>query len=1091
MLQHTIDSRKLVSLFIFLVFFLITATVSFSIDTAADNYLQEELEEKTQARVAAINEEFQLLESSIKALHGLFISSDNVTASEFNDFIELTTENLSELKTLAILKDNKNSNPTITHYRLYDSDGTAVDTTDKNKLYIDQYSEAINQSRKQGKIIYYFNTSTSHTEMQHDILIVSPILRKTQNKNVKKAPEKPSEFILARVNFSELVENSISRFVKSHGGIDFEIYHVSALQNRLLHYHATRLIEPSTKPFGINIKVINPTYEHYIAGQKLIFSIKPKHIDDNVLYILSPAVLIFGTLFGFFVSIYIYSINNRRSLIQKTVDERTQALIMNEEYLNAIVDNADDGIISIDENGIIQETNTAITNIFGYSNKELVGKNISLLMPEPHRTHHDEYLAQHKKTGITRIIGTGREVEAITKSGSSIVIHLGVNRVTEGGRTLFIGMIRDLSYLKQAEQSLRVQTNYFKDLLRSVNDVVWSMSADGSAYNYISDSAFNLYGYTKTQFVVNTELWKQLIHPDDSKRILEENNKIFDYGSMELEYRIIRPDGEVRWIAEHKSVVYDETGVPKEIMGIATDRTLQKRNEQVLYEREQRMSFLLTATPIIIYTSTYTGDNSISYVSDNITTVLGYSPSELTNLSTTWLSAIHPDDLENVIKGYAHALTNSENSIEYRLKLKDGDYCWVHDHSRFVYDELGEPIERVGYIARIDELKETERALVQAKEIAENANRAKTEFLSSMSHELRTPLNAILGYAEIIESEKTEQGGFASQISIAGKILLALIDDILDLVKIEEGKVELELSKITLVDLIDSCFSLVTNQADKKGITLNCDISCRGPILYADEIRTRQVLLNVITNAIKYNRQDGSISIDCANTKPGFVDINIRDTGIGLTDSQIRQLFQPFNRLGRESSDIQGTGIGLVITKRLIELMQGDISISSVIDEGTTVTLQLPIDSSESIDDEPAISTVTSQSQHLQKEPAHLLLLEDNVLNQQLFEVQINMLGHTVDIAENGIEGLKKVKQQHYDLILSDINMPKMGGYEFVNIIRNDAELCDYKDIPVIAVTANALKGEKENCLQAGMDDYVTKPLNLVQLEDTLNKWIK
>jgi EAL domain-containing protein (putative c-di-GMP-specific phosphodiesterase class I)/signal transduction histidine kinase/DNA-binding response OmpR family regulator len=394
----------------------------------------------------------------------------------------------------------------------------------------------------------------------------------------------------------------------------------------------------------------------------------------------------------------------------------------------------------------------------------------------------------------------------------------------------------------------------------------------------------------------------------------------------------------------------------------------------------------------------------------------------------------------------------------------------------------------------VTERNRNQAALVEAKTMAEKASKAKTEFLSSMSHELRTPLNAILGFSQLFEYDKSlseRRRSNARAIKSAGQHLLKLIDEILDLSRIETGNIDISMEAVSLEAAINDSISWVTDMAENRKVNINFDAStCRGLMVEADVIRLKQVFLNLMTNAVKYNREGGSVNIVCTPNRNDCIRISFIDTGPGIQAERLTQLFKPFNRLGAEFSGVEGTGIGLVITRQLVQLMQGELRVESKFGEGSTFTVQFQLVQSNQVDIDVSSGGVESDDQTIATlitpKPC-ILVAEDNPVNRQLIAAQLKMLDYSADYAENGVEALKLWKTGSYRLLLTDIRMPEMDGYELMRQIR--ALESKISENPIIAVTANAMAGEVQKCLDRGANDVLSKPFGLEDLRQMLEKW--
>jgi signal transduction histidine kinase/ActR/RegA family two-component response regulator len=387
------------------------------------------------------------------------------------------------------------------------------------------------------------------------------------------------------------------------------------------------------------------------------------------------------------------------------------------------------------------------------------------------------------------------------------------------------------------------------------------------------------------------------------------------------------------------------------------------------------------------------------------------------------------------------------------------------------------------------QLEQANSGLALAMEEAKSANQAKSAFLSSMSHELRTPLNAILGFAQILTSEKlpstlVQKREFANHILKSGRHLLTLINEILDLAKIESGAVALSLEPVALNEILQECESMVAPLAGNRGIRLLFPDNCVANVT-ADRTRLKQILLNLLSNAIKYNRDGGAVVVDCSPSGPSLVRVSVQDTGMGLRPEQIKQLFQPFNRLGQESGAEEGTGIGLVVTKRLVELMGGTIGVTS--SQGVGSMFWIELQSTEPVPSRVDIHAgrPAEQQRHAQGEPATVLYVEDNPANLTLVEEIISFRPDLKLIsAPDGHLGVELARAHRPDIILMDINLPGLNGIDALKLLANDPRTAH---IPVIALTANAMPRDVEKGLAAGFFRYLIKPINIDEFTEAIN----
>lgn len=390
----------------------------------------------------------------------------------------------------------------------------------------------------------------------------------------------------------------------------------------------------------------------------------------------------------------------------------------------------------------------------------------------------------------------------------------------------------------------------------------------------------------------------------------------------------------------------------------------------------------------------------------------------------------------------------------------------------------------------IGERREIEQALRRSEEKTNAASRAKSEFLANMSHELRTPMNAILGFAQILKTEpkaplSANQEKFVNQILKAGEHLLTLINQVLDLSRIEAGKLSMSIESIGIRDLVHECFPLIQNLANRRGITVAAaDDAAMSLHVIADRFRLKQVLLNVLSNAVKYNREGGRVSLQCVLTPNGRVRIAVTDTGHGIAQDKQSGLFEPFNRLGAEASEVEGTGIGLALSRQLVEMMQGEIGFESVWGKGSTFWIELPVGNGAASE---GPSSVGAGSEKIRLPGQRTLLyIEDNPANVMLMEVVADRVTKTPLLTAHNAElGIELAAMEHPDLIIMDINLPGIDGFEALRRLQGRPETAS---IPIMALSANAAPRDIQRGLQAGFVRYETKPIDIQKLIATIHE---
>ncbi len=452
------------------------------------------------------------------------------------------------------------------------------------------------------------------------------------------------------------------------------------------------------------------------------------------------------------------------------------------------------------------------------------------------------------------------------------------------------------------------------------------------------------------------------------------------------------------------------------------------------------------------------------------------------------------DSFEKVIRlnasrgGYG-GTGSAELRIEWRLKRARSFEPFHEDQQLFNgrhCEVYGQPVPGGGYVLTYTDISDR----VHAEE-------AKRQFLAKMSHDIRTPLNGVVGMAELLEmSELAEpQERMVNTIMRSSKVLLRLIDDILDLAKIESGKLQLENETFTLSEVLTDIVSTLQVIATKNNVFLRLEIDPDVPDrLYGDSVRLAQCVINLVGNAIKYSTQTDNgttkpVDIKVFLAGPDQYCIRVRDDGIGISESQLENMFQPFVQGTLIAAHhVDGSGLGLSIVAELTQLMGGEVSVESAPGKGSSFTLTLPLVVMTTDDNESAVNESEPDEKKASSPTPKILVVEDNYENQEALRLQLDVLGCEVDVAENGEHGLQCWRENQYDMILSDWNMPVLNGLEMVKTLRKEESQEPGKRIPVVGITGNAIPGEVDRCLDAGMDDYLTKPLTLADLRGKLEQ---
>lgn len=660
-----------------------------------------------------------------------------------------------------------------------------------------------------------------------------------------------------------------------------------------------------------------------------------------------------------------------------------------------------------------------------------------------------------------------------------------VLRDDKGKALGMIGIVQDIHERKCTEIALAEREQQLLQAQQLAKLGHWQLEFSTKELTW-SENVFRIFGYEPYSVEPTIELFRKAVHPEDLKSIEQSEKLAEQTGRHDVTHRIVLPDGRIRYVHELAILKFDYEGMPLRFEGTVQDLTERYETEQRLNESEQRFAFAVEGTGDGVWD--WRVDTDEVSLSACYESMLGYQKGEIgSDLQNAWLAFVHPDDLVDAKRQMDDFLNGALKHYiaEFRMRCKNGAYIWILSRGTIVErDNNGRPTRLIGIHSDISQRKQLNFELMTAREQAEQANRAKSEFLSSMSHELRTPMNAILGFGQLLEFDETlaaDHKDNVHEILKAGNHLLDLINEVLDLAKVESGSLNLSIEPVALLPVVEECESLISGMADRNNISLH--LACPANVIVrADRTRLKQVLLNLLSNAIKYNRDFGNVELKLQVNGHQFIRILVQDTGTGIATDKLKGLFQPFNRLGVENSNIEGTGIGLTITRRIVEMMGGSIGVESELGVGSCFWIELPLEQQLSQFEEDKLDLLQQNSRDCCGEACEsveykVLYIEDNPANIKLVTQVLATLPHlSLNTAHTSALGLELAMSLIPDLILLDINLPGMDGYQVIKVLKADPAL---KHIPVIAITANAMQRDIEKAQAAGFADYITKPLQV------------
>jgi PAS domain S-box-containing protein len=799
-------------------------------------------------------------------------------------------------------------------------------------------------------------------------------------------------------------------------------------------------------------------------------------------------------------------LEQNQQLEQRVVERTLQLQESETRYKTAFLTSPDSVTITGLPDGGYLDVNDGFVHIYGWSREEAIGKTALDLGIWKDLAYRQQFIQQLTTHGVCENF----EADMVTRSGQVITTLVSARTIRIDQRDCVLSMVRDISERKQVYNALEKSEEKFRMLAEVVPQIVWITEPDGN------NIYFNQHWVDYTGMRLEDSYgqgWNKPFHPDDRARAAEAwENAVHNNGTYALECRLRRADGAYRWWLVRGVPAISASGAITNWFGTCTNIDDLKRAEMELRLSEGRLNFAMERSHIAGWDIDL--ERQTTECSAGHHRIFGYATAPKEWTMEAFLQHIVPLERESVRqKIQAAAATKSDLEIECRILAADGAMRWLWINAGNRVDMDGRA-HLVGTVQDISPRKEAEEELVryrdhlqelvrertseldEARQAAEIASVAKSRFLANMSHEIRTPLSAITGMSRLVRREPLSpcQLDHLNKIDVASAHLSSTINNILDVSKIEAGKLELQDEPVRPDALVASVLDMLQARAAEKNLALTSSIGPVPPHLYGDATRLRQALLNYAGNALKFTRE-GSITVRLEVLEETASDVLIRwevqDTGIGLEPSQLSKLFQAFEQADSSTArKYGGTGLGLAITRLLAQAMGGDAGASGIPGVGCTFWFTSRLRKGVPVVQDAMDLSIQDAAQVLRNDYRNtkVLLVDDDAFNQEIGRILLEEVGITADVAEDGQMALEMAKQVPYDLILMDMQMPRLDGMDATRAIR---KLPAGQTVPIIAMTANAFAEDRARCLESGMNDFLAKPFEPKLLYAAILRWLK
>ena len=1110
------NRRLLVTPPILAMFVLTTAAVHYE-SIHESNRLKLEFDKQVLSLENALNTNLAIHINELRSLGSFFMASDDVTRTEFNSFVRYSLDKFNGIQALEwcpIVVDSDRSNyekklqqtglsqlqiaeldshnqKIVANHRPFYVPVTYVEPYAGNEkaLGYDLYSnpirrEAIARARETGEISATARmTLIQETERQFGVLAFLPLYKHgSETKTLEQRQENITAYLLAVFRGGDIVTGAFKDIPIN--GLAYQLLDINApINEQLIASNQENGLKPfvlsETGLFGLKISLKSQLpinfggrlWQLEVAASQDYFAI---HATTNLWQMLASGLIITAMVCAFVV------VNSGRgNALKLLVEQRTSELRQSEERFRSMFENAPIGVANVGLDGRFLQVNQSYCDMLGFSRDELLAMHINQISP------HDQFLLTDllNQSRISGLQSFSSENECLCKTGKLIWSNLSAKIIPNaiGFPDHFLLVVENISRRKQAEALLLESEQRFRIVADAAPVMIWLANTDKLCI-WFNKVWLDFTGRTLEQEYGNG--WADLVHPDDFANCLKIYFDHFDQRlAFKMEYRLLRYDLEYRWIHDFGVPRFADDGSFLGYIGSCIDITDRKLTEQSIAAQILRYKTLLTSSSEAIHILNEEGD--LIDFNQAFCLHLGYSEDEVKQMNVSqWEAKWSKVEVLAYIK---ERLNDSIPSRCFETKHRRKDGSLVDVEVNVVQVLIDDQHLLYASARNITERKQHEAATLLAKERAEALARSKSEFLANMSHEIRTPMNAIIGLSHLALSKTVPDDirDYLEKINLSSQSLLNILNGILDFSKMDTGKLTLEKIPFNLNALLENIQNLFTVTAAEKHLDFSVNLSPEIPSdLNGDSQRLQQILINLLSNAIKFTEQGSvTLTVNLLSKDKSSVTLNfsVADTGIGISNEDQKKLFQPFSQADSSiTRRFGGTGLGLAISQGLLELMASQFNVSSTLGQGSCFSFNLTLELANIALNNDYVGTQTlglsSQLRDygLSVAGKHILLAEDNRINQQVAKEFLEFFNINVDIANNGLEVLQILKIKRYDAILMDINMPEMSGIEACKQIRQKNE---FAQLPIIALTAGVTQQERDNCLVVGMNGFIAKPL--------------